>query len=141
MYDKVLAWIAQGQSKAYISKQLNMHPNTLDNWLKKNGIEYSGNRGGKGIKTDPKRKSAIEYMQKEYGVKSHALKLKMLEDGLKDHKCECCKNTLWNSKPIPLELHHKDGNHFNNAIDNLELLCPNCHAQCDNNSGKARKKK
>ena len=29
---------------------------------------------------------------------------------------------------IPLELHHKDGNKFNNNLSNLELLCPNCHA-------------
>lgn len=44
--------------------------------------------------------------------------------------------TEWNGKPIPLELHHKDGNHYNNDLTNLEVLCPNCHAQTDNCSCK-----
>lgn len=34
-----------------------------------------------------------------------------------------------------MELHHKDGNHHNNNLNNLEILCPNCHAQETNNSG------
>ena len=32
-------------------------------------------------------------------------------------------------KPIPLELHHKDLNHYNNDINNLQILCSNCHMQ------------
>ena len=35
-------------------------------------------------------------------------------------------------EPIPLELHHKDGNRYNNQLDNLMLLCPNCHALTEN---------
>jgi len=29
---------------------------------------------------------------------------------------------------IPIQLEHKDGNSENNALTNLELLCPNCHS-------------
>ena len=36
---------------------------------------------------------------------------------------------------IPLELHHKDGDHFINDFDNLQILCPNCHALQNGNSG------
>jgi 5-methylcytosine-specific restriction endonuclease McrA len=39
-------------------------------------------------------------------------------------------------EPIPLELHHIDGNHNNNDLSNIQLLCPNCHAQTDNFSNK-----
>jgi hypothetical protein len=45
------------------------------------------------------------------------------------HICNNCNNTEWMNKPIPLELEHKDGNSENNNPINLELLCPNCHAQ------------
>ena len=38
--------------------------------------------------------------------------------------------------PIPLELHHIDGNNQNNNLTNLTLLCPNCHAMTDNYRGK-----
>lgn len=55
---------------------------------------------------------------------------------LRPHMCECCKNTEWMSRPIPLEVHHIDGDHLNNELDNLQLLCPNCHAQTDNQCGR-----
>ena len=44
------------------------------------------------------------------------------------------------SKPIPLELHHKNGINSDNSLTNLELLCPNCHALTDNYRAKNIKK-
>jgi 5-methylcytosine-specific restriction endonuclease McrA len=44
------------------------------------------------------------------------------------HRCEDCGLETWKNQPIPLELHHRDGNPDNNTRDNLQLLCPNCHA-------------
>ena len=55
------------------------------------------------------------------------------------HQCEKCSRIRWNGKPIPLEMHHKDGDSKNNSEKNLELLCPNCHAQTDNFKNKSRK--
>jgi len=45
------------------------------------------------------------------------------------YKCNNCGITEWDNKPITLELEHKDGNSTNNNLDNIELLCPNCHSQ------------
>jgi len=42
--------------------------------------------------------------------------------------CEMCELTEWLDHPIPLELDHIDGNHMNNLVDNIRLLCHNCHA-------------
>ena len=39
-------------------------------------------------------------------------------------------------KEIPLEVHHVDGDRLNNELTNLQLLCPNCHAQTDNYCGR-----
>ena len=39
-------------------------------------------------------------------------------------------------QPIPLEVHHIDGDSLNNEMSNLKLLCPNCHAFTDNYRGK-----
>lgn len=62
---------------------------------------------------------------------------------LRGHQCECCKNTEWQGQPIPLEVHHLDGNNLNNVIENLQLLCPNCHSQTENfrNRNTEQKKK
>ena len=56
------------------------------------------------------------------------MRIKLLKEGYKEHRCECCGNTEWMGQPIPLEVHHKDGNRNNNTIENFMLLCPNCHA-------------
>jgi hypothetical protein len=50
---------------------------------------------------------------------------------LKEHgeKCWCCGITEWNGKKITFELEHIDGNSNNNSLDNLSILCPNCHSQ------------
>lgn len=64
------------------------------------------------------------------------LKNRLLSSGLKTRRCEDCDNTLWLDQPIPIELHHIDGNRKNNKIENLSLLCPNCHALTENYRGK-----
>lgn len=51
---------------------------------------------------------------------------------LRGHKCECCNNTTWLNFPIKLEVHHRNGNKCDCTEDNLQLLCPNCHAYTEN---------
>jgi 5-methylcytosine-specific restriction endonuclease McrA len=59
--------------------------------------------------------------------------------------CKKCKKTTWNNLLIPLDLNHIDGNSNNNIPSNLELICPNCHAQTPNykikNKGNGRFKR
>ena len=43
-------------------------------------------------------------------------------------KCWSCDSEEWMGQPIPLELEHVDGNSQNNSLDNLKILCCNCHA-------------
>lgn len=57
---------------------------------------------------------------------------------MRGHQCEECLLKEWNNKLIPLEIHHKDGDHLNNKLDNLQLLCPNCHSFTDNYRGRNR---
>ena len=47
---------------------------------------------------------------------------------------------LWNGKPLTLQLHHINGNNRDNRLENLTFLCPNCHSQTDNFSGKNTEK-
>lgn len=55
-------------------------------------------------------------------VKKHLIKLR-------NHKCESCQLTNWQGQSIMLELDHIDGDRLNNNLENLRLLCPNCHSQ------------
>jgi 5-methylcytosine-specific restriction endonuclease McrA len=72
-----------------------------------------------------------------YSKVSH-LKKHLIKE--KTHQCEKCLLTTWLEKPIVLEVHHKDGNRTNNNLDNLQLLCCNCHSITDNWRNKKRTK-
>lgn len=127
----ILKWIGERQSKAFICKQLNCKPETLNWWLLKMDITYEGNMGGKGIKVDPRRRTALEYIEIN-AVRSNVLKLKLIEEGYKENICEECRLTEWNGHKLPTELHHLDGDRFNNEFSNLQILCCNCHALTPN---------
>lgn len=133
--EEILNWITENCSKAFICKELKCKPETLESYLQKFGVEYKGNKGLKGKKTDTKYVPALQYINNNF-VSAHKLKLKLIRDGVKEHKCEICGITEWMNKKVPIELDHIDGNHYNNELSNLRIVCPNCHAQQDTNSGK-----
>ena len=60
-------------------------------------------------------------------------------DNLKEKKCERCGRTEWQGFDIPLGIHHKNGDNHDNRIENLEILCPNCHALTDSYRGRNNK--
>lgn len=64
------------------------------------------------------------------------LKVRLLRLGLKDGRCEACGLNVWRGKPLALALHHLNGDRLDNRIENLQILCPNCHSQTSNFSGR-----
>ena len=102
---------------------------------------FTGQGWNKGKALPSSRKLSFEeYIKTSKNIQTNKIRKKLLSEGLKQHVCECCGNIVWCGKPIPLEVHHKDGDKTNNKLDNLELLCPNCHAQTDTYRGKNTKK-
>lgn len=88
---------------------------------------------------DTHRKRSIETKKKE-AVKNfltdgstysnHAIK-KILKEIKVDQSCSECGISEWRGKTIPLELDHANGDSKDNRIENLRLLCPNCHSLTD----------
>jgi 5-methylcytosine-specific restriction endonuclease McrA len=70
------------------------------------------------------------------------LKKRLLAAGLLEDRCQRCGICEWHGRCLPLELHHINGIGQDNRLENLTLLCPNCHSQTDSwggrNSGRRR---
>ncbi len=114
---------------------------TTNRRIKKLNIDishFTGQAWNRGKVNDPKR-PIEEYLIENSVVQSFKLKGRLLAEGLKQHKCECCGITEWMGKPTPIELDHINGNHHDNRLENLRILCPNCHAQTDTYRGKNKK--
>jgi len=137
----ILLWVEEMKSKAFIAKELRCKIDTLESYLKKMNISYSGNKSSKGYQKINNQVHATAHLFNGSHIQSHKLKLKLFRDGLKEKKCEHCGIETWMGKVAPLELDHIDGNHYNNELSNLRILCANCHAQTETNSGRNRNKR
>lgn len=117
---------------AQAASKLNMHFNTF----KKLAIKfdcYKPNQGGKGTHKKPiVSYSLADILNNKYPhYQAYKLKNRLIKEGYKENKCEICGISNWNDKELKMELHHKDGNKYNNSLENLIILCPNCHSQTD----------
>ena len=106
--------------------------------LKVDTSHFTGKLWNKGKILSPKREVS-EYLSNSKSIQSHKLRLRLLKEGIFEPKCYSCDNTEWLEQPIALELEHINGDHSDNTLSNLTLLCPNCHAQTKTYRGKNKK--
>lgn len=64
------------------------------------------------------------------------IKSRLIREGLKENRCERCGITEWHGEPLNMELHHVNGDGADNRLENLMLLCSNCHSQTNNWGGR-----
>ena len=124
------------------AKLLGCKIDTLRNYAEPLGL-YITNQSGKGtkkIRLEGNGKYHLDDIlnghHPHYG--SNHLKKRLYDVGLKENKCECCGIVDWMDKPISLELDHIDGNPRNHILDNLRILCLNCHSQTPTFRNKSR---
>lgn len=129
---QIKEWEKSGTPLMEVARNLNIKYDTLRKYLRLLNIGYKLNPHRRGL---PHKEARVSIEDKLNSNSSNASKRrKLIEEGIKEAMCECCGLSEWMGKPIPLELHHKDFNHHNNSLDNLQILCANCHMQAHNYS-------
>ncbi len=109
--------------------------------MKLDTSHFTGMGWNVGLKFIPKQSVPLEdLLVKDGRVQSYKLKKRLYASGLKKPECELCgwaKMSI--DGRIPLELDHINGDHSDNRIENLRILCPNCHSLQPTHRGRNKK--
>ena len=98
---------------------------------------YKPNQCGKGTVKQSSSKKLYDILNGKYPrFQTYKLKQKLIKEGIKENKCEICGCADWQGKELNMQLHHIDGNPHNHCLNNLQMLCPNCHSQTENFTAK-----
>lgn len=87
------------------------------------------------------KRGVVKGARYEYRKGTHTVALRRMlrATGVDITKCSICgQGNMWNSKPLTLQVHHINGCRTDNTMENLQILCPNCHTQTDNYAAKNR---
>ena len=115
------------------------NPKTLRKKMNEFGVDYShftGQAWNKNPENPVYRGKYLPKLCEHSSLSSANVKELVYRLGLKENKCEICELSEWLGKPIQCELHHINGDSTDNRIENLQILCPNCHSQTDNFRGR-----
>lgn len=141
---EIIQRLKNGESRLSLCKELGCKYETLLTRLNKWGV-LDKNQSRRGI---PHREAQLteevfknRWLKEGTTAKSHQLKLRLWKFGLKPKFCEACGwAVISEDGRLPLELDHINGDHWDNRLENLQVLCPNCHALKPGNSGAGRKR-
>lgn len=121
------------------------HHTHISRRIKGFGIDTSHFRpptgtGGRRIRQTPE--DLLIEMEREHPrrVPNGRLKRALKELGVAERCALCGTDPFWRGRPLPLEVDHIDGNWRNNRVDNVRLLCPNCHSATDTYRGRNKRR-
>ena len=103
--------------------------------LKKAILEYNidiphfTKQGWNKGKSFPPKRPIVDYLSNKYKISSRDLRIRLIKEKILKNECFECGISNWQNKPLPLELDHINGDHYDNSLNNLRILCPNCHSQ------------
>ena len=89
------------------------------------------------VLTRPRKLPLCDLLVAESPASRLTVKQRLLAEGVKAERCDGCGLERWNAHPVRFELHHVNGDGRDHRLKNLRLLCPNCHSQTANFSGRA----
>lgn len=148
--DDIQAAVASSVSMAEVLRKLNLRDaggnyKSLHDHIKRLGIDISHLKGKawsggqRGSFQNARPLDQVLVKDSDY-TSTHALRKRLIAEGQLEPRCVACGLSEWLSQPIPLELDHINGDRFDHRLENLRLLCPNCHALTATYRGKNKRR-
>jgi hypothetical protein len=147
--EQFIQTVRESKSIAEVLRNLGYQPNggmhrMIVRKIKNFGLDTShfvGQGWARGLKRPSKSVTPLaEIMVANSTYQSTAkLRRRLITEGLKKPECEGCGLRTWRGEPLPLALDHINGDHTDNRLENLRILCPNCHALTDTWCSRNRK--
>lgn len=147
--EKLKMLVAESISLAEVLRKLDLRPaggnyDLLKNRIKELDLDtahFTGKFSLRGKRNPVVRRRTLEeiLVKDSTFVSTNNLRKRLLNEGIFEHRCVSCGLTEWLTQPIPLEIDHINGDRRDNRLDNLRLLCPNCHALTATYRGKNKK--
>ena len=140
------AAVAASDSVSEVSRRLGYTPNggihrMVLQHIRNAGLDtshFTGTRWARGKRLPKVPLKEILVENSTYRANS-TLRRRLVAAGLLKAECAQCGLTTWRGEPLPLHLDHINGDHTDNRLENLRILCPNCHALTDTWCGRNRK--
>ncbi len=143
--EELRAAVASSRSLATVLRKLgcSVHSHTyrrLHKRIQEHAIDTShltGKAWNRGLTmTSTTARPLEEFLRDGVACSSNTLKKRLIREGVKEPTCETCGLRRWLGEPITLELDHINGHRDDNRLENLRLLCPNCHSATGNWRGR-----
>ena len=144
--EQFIAAVESSLSWRQVLRKLNLNP-TGGNYVSMKGLSlrldvstehFTGkgwNKGGR-YKSPSKRQTKDILVENSTYTSTHHLKHRLWKEELLKNECYECGIKDWNGKTISLQLDHINGVRTDNRLENLRILCPNCHSQTETFAGK-----
>jgi hypothetical protein len=138
--DEIRELVAESTNLADVIRAVGRQPNGgYHRWMSSRiralGLDtshFTGRGWSRGRSFEARRLRTLEELLVEGStVGSGRLRKRLNAEGVKEARCEGCGLSEWQGQPLPLQLDHINGDHTDNRLESLRILCGNCHSQTE----------
>ena len=131
---RILGLVPAGGNYVGLYDRIRRHRLNTAHWLGQGHLKGKSNPFVRKIPLE-----SILVRDSSYRGATSLLRSRLVKEGVLSGVCSQCGVSEWRGQDLTLHLDHVNGNHYDNRLENLRLLCPNCHSQTETYCGRNKR--